>query len=117
MNISTGKLGEDYACRYLQNKGYVIIKRNLKISYYEIDIIASIKGIICFIEVKTKRSTNQYWSPENLITHQKMIDFKKGSAMYCRHNKINPLKTRLEIITVELNGDILANINHYFDII
>ena len=49
-----GKLGEDLACRYLQNQGYKILERNFEARQGEIDIIALDKSEIIFIEVKTR---------------------------------------------------------------
>lgn len=45
----TAKLGE-----YLENKGYKIIERNFRKGYGEIDIIATHKNILVFVEVKTR---------------------------------------------------------------
>jgi putative endonuclease len=117
MPQTTGSLGEDLACDYLKKQGYVIIKRNVKVSYYEIDIIASKNRIISFVEVKTKQSDNQLWDAEDLINHQKMRDFKKGVVIYCSKNKLNYNSISLEIITVSLGHNNKANIKHYFDII
>ena len=38
-----GKQGEDYACQYLETKGYQIIQRNFSCKQGEIDIIAKDK--------------------------------------------------------------------------
>ena len=49
-----GALGESIAVRYLQQLGYKILDRNYAISGFgEIDIIAHLKGVIYFIEVKS----------------------------------------------------------------
>lgn len=65
--IDLGKFGEDFACRYLQSKGYTIICRNYKIRYAEIDIIARKNDVISFIEVKTRRSL-RYGRPIEAVT-------------------------------------------------
>ncbi len=48
-----GDLGEDIACRYLENKGYVVLGRNYWKPWGEIDIIAERQGILSFFEVKS----------------------------------------------------------------
>lgn len=68
---STGKQGEALAVTYLQQKGFTILHTNWHHSYYEIDIIAHIKEILHFIEVKTRRS-GRFGLPEESITNKKM---------------------------------------------
>ncbi|OHA79596.1 MAG: hypothetical protein A2675_02580 [Candidatus Yonathbacteria bacterium RIFCSPHIGHO2_01_FULL_51_10] len=53
-----GALGEDIACKYLKNKGFVIVERNFWRKWGEIDIIAQKGGIIHFFEVKTLSREN-----------------------------------------------------------
>lgn len=48
-----GRLGEDIASKYLENKGFSVIDRNYLKKYGEIDIIAEKARILHFIEVKS----------------------------------------------------------------
>ncbi|MBI3634070.1 MAG: YraN family protein [Candidatus Yonathbacteria bacterium] len=48
-----GRLGEDLAVKYLENKGFTILSRNYLKKYGEIDIVAQKGKIIHFIEVKS----------------------------------------------------------------
>ncbi len=48
-----GKIGEDSVCKYLKNKGFVILDRNYLKKWGEIDIVAKKNSIIHFIEVKS----------------------------------------------------------------
>ena len=50
----TGNFGERAAARHLQRNGYRILKRNYTASGAEIDIIAKKKGLLSFVEVKTR---------------------------------------------------------------
>jgi putative endonuclease len=45
--------GEDIVCKYLEEKGYLVIERNYRGKKGEIDIIARDGNIIVFIEVKS----------------------------------------------------------------
>lgn len=47
-----GALGEDIACKYLENNGYRVIERNYLKKWGEIDIIAKKGNKIHFVEVK-----------------------------------------------------------------
>lgn len=53
----TGKAGEDFACRILEEKGYRIIERNYHSRYGEIDIIAENVQALAFVEVKARKKT------------------------------------------------------------
>lgn len=66
-----GRVGENEAARFLLNSGYLIIDRNWRGSYGEIDIIArSDANEIIFIEVKT-RSSLRFGDPFDAITPEK----------------------------------------------
>lgn len=48
-----GDAGEEVACKYLENKGYVVKERNYWKPWGEVDIVAQKGSILKFIEVKT----------------------------------------------------------------
>lgn len=68
-NITTGKIGEELACNYLLEKGYIILERNWRFSKAEIDIIAKLEEMLIFVEVKT-RSYDYYGSPESFLSER-----------------------------------------------
>lgn len=49
----TGKIGEDIVSKFVENKGFIIIERNYRQKWGELDIIAKKDKKIHFIEVKT----------------------------------------------------------------
>ena len=111
-----GNFGEKIAISYLKRKGYKIIDRNVKISYKEIDIIASIKEKIVFFEVKT-RASRSLGSAEEAINTKKMKFLKKAVSYYIKENKIDANKTRLDFIAIDIfKSKKIANIKHYKDI-
>ncbi len=52
--ISLGREGEDRVARYLKQNGYIIVKRNYRERFGEIDIIAENNTYLVFVEVKTR---------------------------------------------------------------
>ena len=48
-----GDAGEDVACRYLENKGFLVLERNYLRPWGEIDIVAKRSKKLYFVEVKT----------------------------------------------------------------
>ena len=56
-NLEVGKAGEDFACRYLMSKGYVVLHRNYRSGHLETDIICENDTHILFVEVKSRMDT------------------------------------------------------------
>jgi putative endonuclease len=65
-----GKEGEQLAVDFLTGKGYDILFRNWRYSYYEIDIIALKKEVLHIVEVKTLNDPS-IGNPEDSVTKKK----------------------------------------------
>ena len=81
----TGKEGEELATAWLVSNGFDIIQRNWRYSRYEIDIIASKKNCIHFIEVKTRRSS-AYGFPEEQVSKSKLRQMIASGAAYLQQH-------------------------------
>lgn len=115
-NNKIGLYGEDIAVQYLLKKGYKIIARNEKVSYKEIDIVASIKGKDVFVEVKT-RTTFALGGAENSLSSKKIKFLKKAIVGYSIKNKLNMANIRMDFIAIDLKGaNKQLDIKHYEDI-
>ena len=103
-NIS-GRLGEEAAAKYLAQNGYKIIKRNYKSRNSEIDIVATDDNILCFVEVKTRRSKDFGYAAEAVDFHkrQKMI---LGAKCFLASHRIN-MPLRFDV--VEVYGNIRSS--------
>lgn len=51
-----GREGEDAAVRLLEETGYAVLARNVRLPGGEIDVIARDRDVIVFVEVKARRS-------------------------------------------------------------
>ncbi len=103
-NISVGKKGEEFAKAYLLKNGYKIIETNKRFSRFcEIDIIASDKNTLVFIEVKT-RSSGACGSPLEAITRTKYQHIKQGLFLYLKENP-QYKKFRIDAISVILKPE------------
>lgn len=104
-----GKNGEDIAAEYLTKKGYKIIERNRRFSRScEIDIIATDKkGILVFVEVKT-RKTELCGNPLEAITKTKYNHIKTGLYTYLEENP-QYKKYRIDAISILLKPTLQIN--------
>ncbi|HLF64779.1 MAG TPA: YraN family protein [Saprospiraceae bacterium] len=109
-----GSLGEQYAVKLLETKGYRILEQNWRWRRAEIDIIAWDGEILVFVEVKT-RSYIQHGRPEAAITKAKMQLLSQAAGAYMR--KVNhEWEVRFDSIAVQVFRDGTYAIEHYEDI-
>ena len=116
-NKKVGNFGEKLACKYLQKKGYKIISRNTRAKHNEIDIIAKIKEVIVFVEVKTRTNSN-FGIAEDAICRYKMNHLNNAINFYLNYKKITHENFRLDYIAININKiKKIANIKHFKDIL
>ncbi len=97
-----GHFGEDRAAMLLYEKGYEIIERNYHCSTFgEIDIIAKIDDILCFIEVKTQRQ-EKYGHAENWVDERKMEQIAKIADAYLSEYPDIEDECRFDVIGVKI---------------
>lgn len=80
-HLETGKLGEDKAVAYLEEKGYEILARNHRYRHAEIDIIARKNKMLTFVEVKTRTNVS-YGMPEEFVDATKRRLIMKAAEQY-----------------------------------
>ncbi|HEX9601003.1 MAG TPA: YraN family protein [Mariniflexile sp.] len=85
-NRSTGAKGEMYACRLLESQGYRVISKNYKTVFAEIDLITLRKGIVYFVEVKTRKST-RFGLPQEVVGKRKLFKIKMAGEQFIKENK------------------------------
>ncbi len=78
---ATGMLGEEMALKYLSGKGFAILHKNWRHSHWEVDVIASFKNTLHFIEVKTRR-TKKFGYPEEDVTKKKLTNLINASEEF-----------------------------------
>jgi putative endonuclease len=106
----SGKAGERAAARYLEKKGYEILKKNYRVSGSEVDLIAKKDDTVCFVEVKT-RGSDDYGLPEEFVDRRKRNKIIRAARIFTADEKYIDLYVRFDIISVIYqDGDI--NINH-----
>jgi putative endonuclease len=107
-----GVLGESLAEKYLQQNNYIVVQKNFRTRFGEIDIIAISpdKKFLCFIEVKTRKQ-NLFGSPQEAVDERKTRKILSVAEEFLfSHYKVQELETknldvRFDIISVEITPD------------
>lgn len=116
-NKTIGEFGENLAINYLTKKGYKILDKNIKTSYYEFDILAYIEDVLVFVEVKT-RTSKIMGSAEDSLNIKKIINLKKGIINYLSQKKVVHNSIRIDLVAIDINRQKkIANIKHFKDVI
>ncbi len=102
-----GKLGEDIATKYLENKGYTILTRNYRKPWGEIDIIAKKSGDLVFVEVKTQRAGFE-WRPEENVNRHKKAQLSRIINTYLKDSQVRgvinqDIDWQIDVIAIELD--------------
>lgn len=114
-NKKIGDYGESLSQKYLINHGYIILSKNFRCKFGEIDIISMDKKIncICFTEVKS-RYNNLYGRPCESITYKKIRKIRNTAKLYILKNNLFNFNFRFDVVEVILN---LNNNDHSINFI
>ena len=98
---NVGRRGEDLAHRYLRKKGYIVVARNWRPPQGggEIDLIAWEGGVLVFVEVKARLSSD--WSaPERDIDHEKILALRRAARDYIRRAEADASTARFDVLSI-----------------
>jgi putative endonuclease len=100
-----GRRGEDLAHRFLQQQGYTIVARNLKIrgARVELDIVARNGETIVFVEVKT-RATDEFRTPDQAVDADKREHLIRAASAYLQAADAGWDRARFDIVNVLFEG-------------
>ncbi|HEY1185122.1 MAG TPA: YraN family protein [Bryobacteraceae bacterium] len=100
-----GRLGEDLAYRYLRAHGCTVVARNYaaRSGAGEIDLVAWERGVLVFVEVKT-RSSADFGAPDAAVDAEKQRRIAIAAREYGRRAQVEAARTRFDIISIMLAG-------------
>lgn len=113
-----GRFGEDQAKLYLEGKGYLLVERNFRCRWGEIDLIMLDRGQLVFIEVKA-RASFRFGRPEEAIGSQKIRRMRRLVGFYlAQHSSPSHWGLRLDAVAVDVEGASgrVLDIRHYCNI-
>ena len=84
----TGACQEEWAARWLEEKGFRIMERNFHCRQGEIDLVAMEGRYLVFIEVKY-RVNAQMGEPQEAVDTKKQQKISRTAAYYCMRHGIS----------------------------
>ncbi len=110
-----GQLGEELAVRYLRQQGYVILERNYRCSYGEVDVVARDGDRLVFVEVRARRGT-AFGSPEESVTPQKQQRLVTVAREYLQANDHVDVDWGIDVVAIEFaSSGVLKRIDLFRD--
>ena len=102
-----GRKGEDVACRFLEDNGHLIVRRNYRTGHLEIDIISTDGNGVHFVEVKS-RVAPVAAAPEENVTPLKQRKIANAALRYL-HGSKDPgvsleAEAHFDIVAVTFDG-------------
>jgi len=97
--IETGRWGENFAVRILQEKGLKLLARNVRTPYGELDLVATTGDNIVFIEVKT-RFSERFGTPEEAITETKKKHLINAAEAFLQDHPELEGDWQIDVITI-----------------
>ena len=109
-NQRIGKWGEEAVAAYLAGRDYEILARNARTPYGEIDIVTRQGEVTIFVEVKTLRSSKNFF-PEQNVTARKQSHMISCAEHYAMANAID--HWQIDVIAVEGKVGLEPKITHF----
>lgn len=115
-HLKLGRKGENLTAALLKSKNMVILARNFRTSYGELDIVARDGGTLVFTEVKTLRRIGHYRPVDNYKKRQMRRNIR-ASHEYIRLIEAMHMPIRYDFVEVVLPRYGFMQIYHYSNFI
>ncbi len=96
-----GAWGERQAEAYLLEHGLLLLERNYRTPYGELDLVMSQDGQLVFVEVKT-RSNDKFGLPEESITRAKQEHLQMAAQQYLADHPDLTADWRVDVVSIRV---------------
>ena len=111
--MNLGKWGEQLALNYLQERGYVLLAKNIHIGLCELDLVMRLQDMIVFVEVKT-RVSNAFGTPEEAVSSRKQQRLQRAAWGFLEQNGELQAPWRIDVIAIEATKERkVLRLDHY----
>lgn len=112
-----GKKAEAAAERFLREKGYRILDRNVRVGRGELDIVARMGETLIFVEVKARR-TDHYGGVAHAVTARKERQLIQLAARYLARHHLERQPCRFDVLLYDAGAPapVLEHIENAFEV-
>ncbi|HXH86104.1 MAG TPA: YraN family protein [Nitrospira sp.] len=113
-----GQEGEATAERYLRQKGYRIVAKNLRSSLGELDLVAEDGRVLVFVEVKARR-TGQYGGAIHAVHRRKQEKLIQLASQYLARHHLSNRTCRFDVVLLQgmdTSAPMIEHIKSAFDV-
>jgi putative endonuclease len=108
-----GVYGEKLALEHLIALDYALLQCNWRCRTGELDIIVYDGQTLVFVEVRTRRATGRFGTPQESVDLRKQRQVRETAQVYMHLHQKHDNKIRFDLISVELsNAGELLRIDH-----
>lgn len=105
--ITQGQAGEELACRYLEQRGLVLVMRNYRCRLGELDLIMREGEQLVFVEVRS-RAASRYGTAAETVTARKQQRLLRAAAHYLQRQRLDA-PCRFDVVAIDRSaGDTAA---------
>ena len=113
-----GQDSETSAERFLRQKGYTILERNLRTTIGELDLVADDHGVLVFVEVKA-RTTGAFGGALLAVDRRKQTKLIRLARQYLAQHHLSNRFCRFDVVLVQ--GDVessfhIEHLEHAFEV-
>lgn len=94
-----GRVFEECAARFLQQRGYRIVARNWRCRRAEIDIVAWDRGTLVFVEVRGSR-TRGWGDPIESVDRGKRRRLAQGAECFLAAHRLDDVPVRFDVVAI-----------------
>jgi putative endonuclease len=95
-----GQEGEATAERYLRQKGYRIVAKNLRSPLGELDLVAEDGEVLVFVEVKARR-TMDFGGAVHAVHRQKQTQLIRLAAQFLAQHHLSNRSCRFDVVLLQ----------------
>ena len=107
-----GRRGEDLAARYLEQQGLVVLSRNWRCRFGELDVVATDADRLVVVEVKT-RSGTRFGEPAEAVTRRKQARIRRVANAWLAAHHVRWCEVRFDVLSIVAEPGRPVSLQHY----